>query len=245
MKLIFKLGCLAIGLIFCQNPCAQAQDTVYYRYPRLRVPSLQQCDYYSLITRDSVSNNIQEIQYDKSGVKQEEQHYFVLGREKVKFGTWKTWFPNGNTETVISYENSKKNGVLKTFWPDGTPKRVDTFVNDSCMAGVCYNQQGKEIKHFDYHVPPQFPGGVEALYTYLRKKIYYPQDFDLLKGKVVVRFLVTKEGAIENIELMNNTQKHIARQVIHAVRKMPDWIPGKLDGNPDAEFVLLPVTFSR
>lgn len=245
MKQILQIGSLALCLALAQSITAQAQDTVFYRYPRLRVPSMEQCNYYSLITKDSFTNKIQEIQYNKSGNKVEEQYYFITGRDKINTGTWKTWFPDGTLETEISYENNKKNGLLKTFWPDGTPKRVDTFVNDSCVAGTCYNQQGKEIEHFDYHIPPQFPGGVEALFTYLRKKIYYPQRFELKEGKVMARFLVTKEGTIEHIELLNNPEKFMGRQVIRAIKQMPDWIPGKLDGEPDEEFVLLPVTFIR
>lgn len=245
MKQILQLGSLALCLVFTQTMPLQAQDTIFYRYPRLRVPSLEKCDYYSLVTKDSLTNNIHEIQYNKSGNKLEEQHYFVLGRDKVSFGTWKTWFPDGTLKTEITYNDNKKNGLLRTFWPDGTPKRVDTFVNDSCVAGVCYNGQGRKIEHFDYHIPPQFPGGVEALFAYLKKKIYYPQRFELKEDKVIVRFLVTEKGTIDHIELLNNPEKFMGRQVLHAIKHMPDWIPGKLDGVPDEEFVQLPVTFIK
>lgn len=244
MKINLELTVFVIFL-FLSAIVVQAQDTVYYRYPRLRVASIQDCDYYSLIKTNPVSNNSLEIRYNKQGNKIEEQHYYVAGREKVKFDTWKTWFPSGQLESEIQYKNDRKNGYLKTFWPDGTPKRVDTFLNDSCVAGVCFDAQGRDIQHFDYHIPAQFPGGTEELFAFLKRKIYFPQTYDPAEGKVVVRFLVQEDGKISDIELMSNTGKYksMENQVLHAIRKMPDWIPGKTDGVPDAELVVLPVTF--
>lgn len=245
-----KANFIVLGILFFLfylPSGAQAQDTMYYQYPRLRVASLQECDYYSLITTDPTSNNSLEIQYNQQGNKIEEQHYYISGREKVKFGIWKTWFPDGNIESEIQYANNRMNGYLKTFWPDGVIRRVDTFLNDSCIAGVCYDKKGLQIKHFDYHVPPQFPGGVEEMFKFLKRKIYFPQTYDPAEGKVIVRFLVQKDGQISDIELMNSTGKHkyMENQVLHAIKIMPDWIPGKTDGVPDAEFVLLPVTFTQ
>lgn len=245
MKLLSKFfGTTFLALFFFAS--GYGQDTVYYQYPRLRVPSLKSCDYYSLITKDAVNNHTQEVQYNKQGKKLEEEHYFYLGREKINIGIWKTWYPNGQLKSEIAYgDDGKMNGELKTFWQDGSPKRVDTFSNDSLVSGVCFSQSGQKIPHFDYHISPHFPGGVEKLYDFLRKNIFYPQTYQPLSGKVIARFLVNEKGEIEDIQIMNETGEFMSKQVIHAIKKMPDWIPGELDGEPDSEYVLLPVSFTR
>lgn len=241
-----KIALLAAAL-FCFAGSAKAQDTIYYKYPRLRVASRQNCDYYSLMTTNPRSNHTFEIRFNKKGEKIEEQHYYYVNREQVKVGTWKTWFPSGQQESEMQYSNNQLNGYLKTYWPDGQLKRNDTFLKDSCVGGICYDSLGNKVAHFDYHIAPQFPGGTAELFNFLKKHIFFPQTYDPASGKVIVRFLVQKDGRITDIELMNNSGKHnyMGNQVIYAIRRMPNWKPGKTDGVADAEFVLLPVTFMQ
>ena len=77
---------------------------------------------------------------------------------------------------------------------------------------------------------PSFPGGDAACMKWLRDNIKYPKEAieKGIKGIVPVVFVVTKEGKITNVEV---------------VRSMPDWIPGKRNGqNVDLQFAL-PVMF--
>ena len=238
---------LSFTVLSFSSMIVNAQDTVYYQSPRLRVASLKDCDYYSVKTTDSGSNHIQELRFRPDGSQQDEEHYYVLGNEKIKYGRWKSWYSNGKLSSVINYKDNRKEGLLETYWPDGQLKRQDTFANDSCIAGVCYNQAGKEIKHFDYQTAAHFPGGQDALYNFLAKKIYFPQTTLPVEGdeKVVLRFLVTEEGKVTNLTIMNNPEKNMAGQVLHAFKKMPKWAPATIDGEPVGQYITFPVSFIR
>ncbi|HET8572232.1 MAG TPA: energy transducer TonB [Edaphocola sp.] len=244
-RFLLLVGSSILICLSLRPSAAKAQDTVYYRLPRLRVTGLKDCDYYSVKTKDPVSNNIHELQFRPDGQQLEEQHYYVLDREKIKYGRWQTWYADGKLKSVINYKDNRKDGMLETYWPNGQLKRRDTFVNDSCISGICYDRSGKELKHFDYETPAHFPGGNEALYDYLFRKIYFPQSFQPLEGKVVVRFLVTDSGKIEDLTIMNNPEKNMAGQVLHAFKKMPEWVPATIDGEPMSEYVTFPVSFVR
>lgn len=224
---------------------AQTNDTVFYQYSRTRVATFKLCDYYSFIETDEATGLIKEVQFNKKHEKTEEQFYIIADNKKIKEGVWTTWHSNGQIESETPYKNNKITGLLKTYWPDGTPKRADSLFADNFVSGECYNEKGKKIKHFPYHIEPEFQGGVEALYRYLKRKIYYPQTYDVTRGEVIVRFLVRKDGSIDNVEVLNVTKEFMAKQVTEAIWKMPRWKPGKVDGEPRDEFVLLPVTFMR
>lgn len=246
MKKNIYYVCLPIWLAFLlpmTNLCAQ--DTVYYRLPRLRVAGLKNCDYYSVKTQDSNSNDIKEIRFLPDGTKTDELHYYILGNKKVKSGRSLSWYANRQLKSNINYFENHKNGLLLTYWPNGQLRRRDTFVNDSCIAGVCYSASGEKLKHFDYETRAHFRGGAEALNRYLAKKIYFPQSFQPSGGKVILRFLVTQSGEIEDLTIMNNSYKNMAGQVLHAFKNMPDWVPATIDGEPVGQYVTFPVSFIR
>lgn len=246
-KTLYITGLLILFCLIIAPVEVCAQDTVYYRMPRLRVASLKDCDYYSVITTQSTGNDIQEIRFSPAGNKTEEEHYSVLGNEKIKSGRWQTWYVNGQLKSVINYKNNQKDGLLETYWPNGHLKRTDTFVNDSCIAGVCYNESGNKLEHFDYQTAAHFRGGAEALNRYLSKKIYFPQtaqpNLNDPKEKVVLRFLVKQSGEIDDLTIMNNPDKNMAGQVLHAFKKMPKWVPATIDGNPVGQYITFPVSF--
>lgn len=250
MKRLLSLSGLSLLICLSFNPLkVNAQDTVYYRTPRLRVASLKDCDYYSVKTKDTASNNIRELRFRPDGSQLEEEHYYVLGQETVKYGRWQSWYANGKLKSVVNYKDNRKSGAMETYWPNGQLKRRDTFANDSCAGGICYDESGKEIAHFDYETTAHFPGGQEALNKYLLRKIYFPQTAQpVAEGeneKVVLRFLVTDNGKIDDLTIMNNPDKNMAGQVLHAFKKMPKWVPAMVDGEPVSQYITFPVSFIR
>lgn len=224
----------------------QAQDTVYYQSPRIRVEQLQMCDYYSIVTPQATANLYQEVQYLANHHKFEEQYYTILGHEKTKVGTWKTWYENGQLKSIKTYQNDQLDGPLETFWSNGQLKRKEVFAQGEAQAGgKCYNSKGKEIAYFSYYTKAQFPGGEKAMTDYLLRHIYYPQNPQKLGGRVVVRFEVNEQGEVVAPKIINNAEKNQAAMVLKAVKKMPKWRPAKLDGEPISEYVSFPVDFIR
>jgi len=107
--------------------------------------------------------------------------------------------------------------------------------------------QTKKVEELDK--APQFPGGEQAMMTYLGSNIKYPESAkkDKVEGMVVVQFVVKADGAIteaHNIVSDKQTSNpELNKEALRVIRNMPKWTPGEKDGKKvDCEMVL-PVKF--
>jgi len=219
-----------------------AQDTIYYKKPRLRVSSFEQCDYFGIVTKDA-DHKITEIDYSRLEMQKSEKHYFIGGKEKIKTENWKVWDSMGNLQRSLNYEKGKLNGNLITYWPNGHIKRNDLFKDDVLVKGVCYDSAGNQLAHFPYKVPATFPGGTTALDHFIKRTLHYPQTSGPVGGVVTVRFLITRTGSIRDIKVLNNPYEPMKEEVLRVLKKMPQWEPEKIDGEPIDSYYTLPVHF--
>ena len=93
---------------------------------------------------------------------------------------------------------------------------------------------------------PMFPGGMEALYKYLRENIKYPQlaRDNNITGKVYVTFVVEKDGSIANPRVLKDIGGGCGAEAIRVVKSMPKWTPGKQRGKAVRVQFNLPVSFN-
>lgn len=94
-------------------------------------------------------------------------------------------------------------------------------------------------------VLPQYPGGENALYSYLAMNIIYPTDAAEKgeQGRTVVKFIVEPNGAITNCQVLKGNTPLLDAEAIRVVSNMPKWEPGKKDGKPIRCSYSLPVVF--
>jgi len=75
--------------------------------------------------------------------------------------------------------------------------------------------------------------GMKNFYQDFMRKYNLPEN-DFSKNdtllKVVLNFIVEKDGTISNIKIMNDADKAFADEAIRILKTMPKWIPGKKDG---------------
>ncbi|MBQ8703539.1 MAG: energy transducer TonB [Bacteroidales bacterium] len=93
---------------------------------------------------------------------------------------------------------------------------------------------------------PEFPGGMEALYKYLRDNIKYPQlaRDNNITGKVYVTFVVERDGSIANPRVLKDIGGGCGQEAIRVVKSMPKWSPGKQRGKAVRVQFNLPVSFN-
>lgn len=92
---------------------------------------------------------------------------------------------------------------------------------------------------------PSFPGGDLACMEWLRDNIKYPAEAieKGIEGRVIVTFVVTKDGKITNAEVVRSSDPLLNEEALRVLRFMPDWIPAKRNGqNVDLQYTL-PLTF--
>ena len=92
---------------------------------------------------------------------------------------------------------------------------------------------------------PTFPGGETALYKFLSDNIVYPAAAaeEGVSGRVVVRFVVTKTGAVEQVTIARGKHPALDKEAMRVVKKLPKFIPGKQNGETVNVWYTLPVNF--
>lgn len=92
---------------------------------------------------------------------------------------------------------------------------------------------------------PSFPGGEAAMYTWLSQNIVYPPaaSEEGVQGRVVVEFVVGKDGSITNARVVRNRHPALDREALRVIQAMPRWVPGRNNGQPVKVTYTLPVTF--
>jgi hypothetical protein len=98
-----------------------------------------------------------------------------------------------------------------------------------------------------YGENPEFPGGLEGLYNYLKKNIRYPNLCGgyFAGGKVFLSFIIREDGRITDIEVMKGLPEALwcEKEAIRVIQNMPKWKPGTMAGKPVAVKYALPVKF--
>lgn len=92
---------------------------------------------------------------------------------------------------------------------------------------------------------PEFPGGQSALFEYLKNNITYPKSAkkDELEGKVILSFVVNKEGDVQEVKVIKGVRNDIDKEAIRVVQAMPKWKPGYQRGKNVNVSFNLPISF--
>ncbi len=104
----------------------------------------------------------------------------------------------------------------------------------------------KENQVFGVNDVDELPAFRGDLKSYLTAELEYPQSAkdDSVEGEVVVRFVINREGTPEQIKIEKGLSPDCDSAVVHMVREMPAWQPGKIDGFPVPVLVAIPVKFT-
>ena len=92
---------------------------------------------------------------------------------------------------------------------------------------------------------PEFPGGMQALIQYLTNTVKYPEESESKgeQGRVICTFVVEADGKVSNTMIAKGVTPALDKEAERVVRSMPNWTPGKLNGQNVRVKYTLPLTF--
>lgn len=102
---------------------------------------------------------------------------------------------------------------------------------------------------------PEYNGGMDALTQYLLTNLEgignseseksVAKEELLVGGRVIVRFIIEKDGTVSNVVLEERLRKcePCNREAIRVVKNMPKWKPGSKNGKAVRTYVRLPIRF--
>lgn len=90
-----------------------------------------------------------------------------------------------------------------------------------------------------------FPGGDVALYDWLSKNMKYPEECRKqgIQGRVVISFVVNKDGSIVDLETVRSPHPALAAEGLRVIRSMPKWKPAKEGGKVVRSRFNIPIMF--
>ncbi len=94
--------------------------------------------------------------------------------------------------------------------------------NDVVEDNTIYNSAGIEVQ-------PGFPGGMPKWYSFLKNNFSPPEEPGL-KGKVVVSFVVEKDGSLTDIKVLKDIGYGSGKEAERVLRKGPKWTPAEQNG---------------
>lgn len=177
----------------------------------------------------------------RSGQKESEQEF----SDGYLNGEYLSWREDGSKKIAARYYGGAKHGYFQSFYPNGQMVRNDYFENDRLVDGNCFSPEGESVEYFPYIRMPQYPGGQEELYRFVRKELRYPQEARKrdLEGAVLVLFTIDEQGSVKDPRVVNGDRESFNKEALRIVNKMPDWEPGEVDGAPAPVQVTVPVEF--
>lgn len=93
---------------------------------------------------------------------------------------------------------------------------------------------------------PEYPGGMAALLKFLRDNLKYPEDAvkEGVEGRVVVQFVVRKDGTVSDIGVVRNASNSLDAEAVRVVSLLSGKMkPGRIKGEPVNVKYNLPIVF--
>lgn len=92
---------------------------------------------------------------------------------------------------------------------------------------------------------PEFPGGEDEMVAFLKKHLRYPNRAreDGVNGKVVIDFVIDKEGKISEIKVLRKAGYGFDDEATRVLGMMPNWRPGKINGQTVKAHYNIPIVF--
>lgn len=92
---------------------------------------------------------------------------------------------------------------------------------------------------------PQYPGGDAELMRFIGGNLKYPTIAieNGIEGRVVIRFVVTVDGSISDVQIVKKLDPSCDKEAVRVVKMMPKWVPGKQNGRNVPVYYTLPVLF--
>ncbi|HEX8548007.1 MAG TPA: energy transducer TonB [Cytophagaceae bacterium] len=95
-------------------------------------------------------------------------------------------------------------------------------------------------------VLPEYPGGHRAFLQYISKTVKYPELAGItgLNGRVVMQFVVEKDGTIADIKPLTCIGAGCESEAARVISQSKIWKPGRQDGRPVRVQYSMPISFN-
>lgn len=141
--------------------------------------------------------------------------------------------------------NEKKDIQISIATVEGTNDKNAVDIAELKEHKVIVQEPKDEKPFTSVEQMPQYPGGDSELMKFISSNLKYPTIAaeNGIEGRAVIRFVVTKEGNISEVQVVRSLDPSCDKEAIRVVKMMPKWVPGKQNGRNVPVYYTLPVLF--
>ena len=171
------------------------------------------------------------------------ESYFLNKDIKV---TGKVEMYGGEPQIVVQNKNQIAEVPLQMVQAKDTPQAGQLVGGRVPNPGVA-NTAARGVATKSVEKPASFPGGQDALLSFIKSNVVCPEsELQMGEKKVVVaKFLIKPDGTASNIQITQPGGNSFDREVIRVLKMMPKWEPHMSNGTAVAVSVTQPFTFAR
>jgi len=231
-----------------------AQDTTYYNADFVALKSAKEATYMKIIK--CAADN--PIKCSESTFLLSNNQIISNWRnsdypQKIYHGRCNRWSYAGVMSYEITYDNGKKQGQEKSFYPGGSLMRQINWDQDTLVKAALFYEDGspkpirfkEDLESNEVQIEPSFPGGVFAMYMYLGRAINYPEEMkeNGITGTLEMSFVVDTDGKLVDFNVLKTPHPAATKVLTQALKGMPKWHPGIVNGQPVRVRYTLPFNF--
>ncbi|MDZ7633014.1 MAG: energy transducer TonB [Bacteroidales bacterium] len=84
------------------------------------------------------------------------------------------------------------------------------------------------------------------MFKFIYENIKYPPEAKEkgIQGKVILRFMIASDGAVEDITVVRGVDPLLDAEAIRVMSILPDWTPGTQGGKPVNVWYSVPISFA-
>lgn len=176
----------------------------------------------------------------------DDESIFVTELVPITFPEEKLEPPPPPETKIVDIIEIVKNDIEVTDDVSTVGEDMDATTNIVWIPPVVEAEEVEEdVIHEHVEIMPDFPGGMAALMKYLGTNIKYPTISQEMgsAGKVIVQFVVDKDGTITNPAVVRGVDAYLDKEAIRVISSMPKWKPGVQNGKKVRVKYTVPVVF--
>ncbi|QTE38120.1 energy transducer TonB [Mucilaginibacter gossypii] len=92
---------------------------------------------------------------------------------------------------------------------------------------------------------PEFPGGTNNFFIFVRKNLRWPVKSQEIEGRVIVEVTITKNGKLIGAIVKRGLSREQDKEALRLINKSPKWEPAMLNGKAiDFKYYII-ISFKR
>lgn len=139
-------------------------------------------------------------------------------------------------------------GTVTENYNSGKIKSVSEYIDNVLISNKNWQPDGTPLVDdifYSADSEPRFEPGMPFIHQQIRQAIK-DAKFDLLtvEGKMVVGFVITKEGKIDGVQIVKGISQTLNGIIVNAFSKVEGaWVPAKLNNQNINYFQMIPINF--